>query len=260
MNKLLLIVIASLAAACSSRAEVNQLNWELLATEAQEPLSFTQGLQLEQGQWFISSGGYGRSFVAKVDNANQRVLAKRKLPPNWFAEGLTLFEDKLYLLSWKRQRGLVLSPDTLKPIKTFTYKGEGWGLSHNGQQLIMSNGSNQLNFYQAEPFKLLHSIDVHSTELSSAANQEKWKNLNELEYFKGLIWANIWQQNIVIAIDPESGEVRHQLDFSALVPAQFKDHPNNVLNGLAWDKSRQALWLSGKNWPQRFLVTLPSLE
>lgn len=270
MKTLIVFAFVCLVAAHHSRAEVIQLNWVLLKTETQTPLSFTQGLQLNNKHWYISSGGYGQSFVAKVPQDNSDGIITRKLPPNWFAEGLSLFQGKLYLLSWKRQQGLVLDADTLKPLRKFSYRGEGWGLTSNGRELIMSNGSNRLSFYQAEPFKLLRHITVHSSPqlkpaegtLAPVARHQgrRWQQLNELEFFKGLIWANIWQQNSVIAIDPNSGEVRYQLDLSTLVPEQFQHHRNNVLNGLAWDEQRQALWLSGKFWPQRFLIKLPSLD
>jgi len=252
---LALISLLSVLVSSQAQPQPEVLAWSLLASETQRPLSFTQGFELNHGSWYVSSGGYGRSFIARVDADPAQKIIRRKLPPNWFAEGLTLFEDQLYLLSWKRQQGLILDPKTLKPLKKIHYHGEGWGLSHNDKELIMSNGTNQLAFYQPNTFTLLRQLTV-----TSPSTGRHWDKLNELEFFKGLIWANIWQSNQVIAIDPVTGVVQYSLDFSELVPEQFKQHPNNVLNGLAWDNRRQALWLSGKFWPQRYLVRLPELD
>lgn len=252
---LTLISLLSLLISSQAQAQPKVLAWSLLASETQRPRSFTQGLELNDGSWYISSGGYGRSFIARVTTDSSQKIVQRKLPPNWFAEGLTLFGNQLYLLSWKRQQGLILDPKTLKPLKKIHYQGEGWGLSHNDNELIMSNGSDQLTFYQPKTFTLLRQLTV-----TSPGSNRRWDNLNELEFFKGLIWANIWQSNQVIAIDPVTGVVKYLLDFSTLVPERFEQHPNNVLNGLAWDSQRQALWLSGKFWPQRYLVRLPGLD
>lgn len=225
------------------------LEFSVLEERQHDARTFTQGLEIHADKLYESSGGYGKSFVRKMDLSSGSILKQQALPNNWFAEGLSLHNNQLFLLSWQRQQGLVLNSDTLKPIAQFRYQGQGWGLCNDGQQLIMSNGSATLQFIDPTTFKINHTVVVHSDDTS-----EHWENLNELEFAYGLVWANIWQSNKIIAIDPKTGLVKYQLDLSQLVPK--KSDPNAVLNGIAFDAKQNAFWVTGKLWDHQYLIKL----
>lgn len=246
---LLSLVGGLLSAHClaDQRPIPTQLEFEVLQTASHDKLSFTQGWEISKAHIFESSGGYGRSFIRKSSYPDNKKILEKRLPAHWFAEGLTVQNDKLFLLSWRQQRGLVLNTKDLQPLAQFKYRGEGWGLCSFGDNIFMSNGSNDLQQFNAR-FELSRIIAVHSPD------QQHWKNLNELECAKGLVWANIWQENRIIAISPETGEVLYQLDLSQL--AQENQHPEAVLNGIAYDKEQDAFWVTGKLWPKRHLIRL----
>jgi glutamine cyclotransferase len=153
-------------------------------------------------------------------------------------------DDKIYLLTYQAGELHIYKRD-LTLEKTLSYSGEGWGLTSNGKQLIMSNGSGQLTFRNPETFAVERELRVHG-------GGEKWERLNELEYAHGLIWANIWMDSRIIAIDPQSGRVRGIVNLQTLAPES--GHPDVVANGIAWDKTRNGLWVTGKFWPKLYLI------
>jgi len=249
-QKLFSLAIAALCFNTSAvQAAPAELGFSILEQRQHDARTFTQGLEIHAAKLYESSGGYGKSFVRKMDLVSGAILKQQALPANWFAEGLSLHNDQLFLLSWQRQQGLVLNSNTLKPIAQFRYQGQGWGLCNDGQQLIMSNGSATLQFIDPKTFKINNTITVHSDDAS-----EHWKNLNELEFAYGLVWANIWQSNKIIAIDPKTGLIKYQLDLSRLTPK--KSDPNAVLNGIAFDAKQKAFWVTGKLWDQQYLIKL----
>ncbi|MCO1335246.1 glutaminyl-peptide cyclotransferase [Microbulbifer sp. OS29] len=207
---------------------------------------FTQGLFYDGQRWWESSGRYRRSWLAEYTDPSANPIRRKWLAKNRFAEGLTVLNDKLYLLTYKAGEVHIYQAHNLKPLKILRYAGEGWGLTSDGQHLIMSNGSNELVFRDPETFDVVRRLKVQG-------GGENWSDLNELEFAEGLIWANIWQNKRIIAIDPQTGGVRGAIDLSSLNPDE-KDHPDTVANGIAWDKARNGLWVTGKYWRQLYLI------
>jgi glutamine cyclotransferase len=167
------------------------------------------------------------------------------LPKSLFAEGLTLFNEQFYLLTWRSQRLLVFDRNWTQ-IAEYPFLGQGWGLTHNGVQLIASDGSDQLKFYNPDGYRLEKTLRV-------TGHGRSWDRLNELEYVDGIIWANRWLSDEVIAIDGQTGEVLGVMDLTALSKPWRNVH-EKVLNGLAWSPDHQAMWVTGKLWPVRYLI------
>lgn len=225
------------------------LEYKLIDTQAHNSNSFIQGWIKDGETFYESSGLYGKSFVQRHSS---RSTSTAHLPRQYFAEGLTLLDDTLYLLTWRENTLLVINPESLKTIRKMHYKGEGWGLSHDNHLLIMSNGTNTLYFRDPETFTVQKTLMVKFPGLKRPLQ------LNELEYVAGVVWANDWQRDTILAIDGQSGCILGQLDVSKLrVEANIAS--KHVLNGIAYDASRDGLWITGKYWPKRFLIMLPTL-
>lgn len=227
-------------------------DFKLLASYAHYSKAFTQGLVLHEGRLYESSGLYGRSYViyGDLEKAERRLA----LPDDFFAEGLTLFQDRLYLLSWRKGEALALEPDSLAVIERFRYDGEGWGLTHNGRELIMSDGSHQLRFLNPATFKEVRRLTVRY-------HGKAMKHLNELEWHKGLILANQWRTDRLLAIDERNGEVLAILDMGALFPQALRGRGVDVFNGVAYDAQSDTWLVTGKYWPRiyRVKLSLPQL-
>lgn len=224
-------------------------NVEVLDTQVHNPNSFTQGWIKHQDNFYESSGHYGRSFIQRYKiHGNENTATTAPIPKRYFAEGLTLFNDTLYLLTWKEETLLLLDKDSLQIKQTLPYQGEGWGLTHNNKQLIMSNGSNTLFFREPTQFTITHQITVNRP-----------LRLNELEYVDGIIWANSWYDDRLYAIHSHNGCIVGSLDLAQIREQTFTPNNRNVLNGIAYDKTRHGLWITGKYWPKRYLIRLPSI-
>lgn len=213
---------------------------------------FTQGM-LVDGPWiYESSGGYGRSALARYKASDTSLVTRKSLPKNIFAEGLTLFNDRFYLLTWRAGEMLVFDRNW-NPVASHSYIGEGWGLTNDGEHLIVSDGTDVLTYYQIEPFAKIRSVQV-------TGGDRRWTAINELEYANGVLWANRWFSDEILAIDPKTGEVMGHFDFGEIAK-QHRSGPEGrekVLNGLAWSEEDQAMWVTGKNWNRRYLVRLPA--
>lgn len=229
-----------------------QLHYSVLETRPHSRHSFTQGLIVDGDELIESSGLYGKSFVQRyrIDGSGgERV---QRLSRRLFAEGIALVNDKLYVLTWRNGQALVLNPRTLATQQILRYRGEGWGLatwpvSDGPTQLVMSDGSAQLRFRDPETFDMVRTLTVTD-------QGQPLQNLNDLAVARGLIWANVWYSTAIVAIDPHTGEVVGKIDLAAQAAAQPKNDPDNVLNGIAWDEQRQAFWVTGKRWNQRYLI------
>lgn len=257
ITALLCMTLAPLATATAG-PEVATLSYQLLAERSHKPSLFTQGLQLENGQFFESSGRYGKSQVvsypvtepaSKWAQLSAPFKHKYSLPERYFGEGLTLLGDKAYVLTWQAGVLMIFNKSDLTYDKSLNYSGEGWGLTTDGKLLIRSDGSDQLFFHQAEDFKQVKSIKV-------TRDGKPLDQLNELEYVDGYIWANVWFDNHLVKIDPNTGKVLAQVDLSALSDGLKLRDDEAVLNGIAWDADKQAFWVTGKLWPKMFLVKL----
>ncbi len=214
--------------------------------------SFTQGLEFYQGNVYESTGNpenvpNNGSWVGKINLANGIAEKKAFLPADIFGEGITILKDHIYRLSWQNQKAFVYKLKDISPVKEFFYQGEGWGLTNDGAQLIMSNGSNILSFRDPNTFKEVKQISVHD-------HTGMKNNLNELEFINGFVFANVWQTNEILKIDTASGEVKGILDLSELIRqnANLSSPSTDVLNGIAWDKQKQSLFITGKKWPAYF--------
>jgi glutamine cyclotransferase len=209
--------------------------------------AFTQGLIYLDGVLYESTGLEGQSSVRKVKLETGEVLQKSDVPPQYFAEGLTDWKKSLVQLTWKSGVGFVYDLLTFKPTRTFAYGGEGWGLTHDATQLIQSDGSESLRFINPETLRETGRVTV----IDGATPIE---NLNELEYIKGEVYANIWQKDRIACISPKTGKVARWIDLSNLLTDADRLTPVDVLNGIAYDAAHDRLFVTGKLWPKLFEI------
>ncbi len=211
--------------------------------------AFTQGLVFRDGHLYESTGLNGRSSVRKVELETGKVVRQHDVDAKYFAEGLTDWNDRLIQITWQAQTGFVYDLDTFKPQRTFSYTGEGWGITHDGKRLIMSDGSATLRFLDPRTF-------AETGNLTVTYQGQPLARLNELEMVDGELFANVWATPHVVVIDLASGRVTGQIDFSQLLSAADLTPPVDVLNGIAWDAAGKRLFVTGKLWPKLFEVRL----
>ena len=243
-----LLLAWALALPISACAEdTSARGWQLIDSIPHQPEAFTQGLVIRDGIWWESSGLYGRSFLLRRQPGQppKRV----DLPDRLFAEGISVLGDSLYVLTWRAGQLLVFDADTLEQKHSLSYEGEGWGLTTDGRQLIMSNGSADILFRSASDFSIERRITVRWR--GQAVN-----GLNELEYHRGLILANRWTKDYVLVISASTGEVLQVLDLRQLYPRHQRRPTDDVLNGIAYDASSDRWWLTGKFWPRVYQLKL----
>ena len=228
--------------------ELTQAVPEVLATYPHDPGAFTQGLLLEDGRFYESTGLYGESSLREVVPETGEVLREVELAPELFAEGLTLVDDRLIQLTWRAGVALVYNADTFEQTDTFSYEGEGWGLCYDGEELVMSDGSATLTRRDPETFALLGTIAVK-------LNGNPVEMLNELECVGDSVYANIWQSDTIVKI-ADDGSVVQEIDASSLLTNAERAQldPNAVLNGIAYDPDTEIFYLTGKLWPELFAV------
>ena len=214
--------------------------------------AFTQGLVVEDGKFIEGTGLNGKSSLRRVVIETGAVEKKVDLSNEYFGEGLTVFKGKIYQLTWKNKMGFIYDAATFKKLGTFPYTGEGWGLTHDDTSLILSDGTNIIRFLDPETFKVTRSIEVFNQ--GSPEN-----NLNELEYIKGEIYANIWQTDFIARIDPKTGKILGLIDCTGLLSDTERQPGTDVLNGIAYDEKNDRLYFTGKNWPRVFQVELKKL-
>jgi glutamine cyclotransferase len=229
--------------------------YQVVKTLPHDTSAYTQGLEYHDGKFLESTGREEHSTLRWVDVASGKILQQIKLEDKYFGEGSSLVGDKIVMLTYRNNSGFVYDSGTLKQVGTFAYSTsrEGWGLCFDGQQLIMSDGSNRLYFMNKDTYRDERTLEVYD-------NNGPVDSLNELEYIDGKIYANVYTKNIIVVIDPTSGVVEQQIDFSGLLPADYfktdDERGNNVLNGIAWDKAGKRLFVTGKKWPHLFEVKL----
>lgn len=225
-------------------------NWgfETVAAYPHDPDAFTQGLLIHDGDVLESTGQYGASTLRRVDLETGRVEQMTALSRTHFGEGIALANDSIYQLTWQNRLVLVYNVDTLERTGSLRNEGEGWGLTYDGAQLIASDGSSILTFRDPETFSVIRQLNVHD-------NGSAVRNLNELEFIDGEIWANIWYRDEIARISPETGEVLGWIDLSTLYPRSQRGS-EDVLNGIAYDSDSDRLFVTGKNWPRLFEITV----
>ncbi len=250
--RILAVLLLSMVSgsACSELRQDTAIDWKLIASHEHDPGHFTQGLQLKDGRWLESSGGYGRSFV--VLEAEDETVARLELPASEFAEGASFAPGGIWLLTWRTGIARLLDEE-LRLLRTARYSSEGWGLSFDGERLIMSDGTHRLQHRDAESFELLATVVVTDGE-------RPLRRLNELEFAHGLLWANIFGAERVAAINPYTGDLCGWLHLDVLAE-DFQRPPtwdatNNVLNGIAVDSESGHLHVTGKRWPRRYEIAV----
>lgn len=228
---------------------VQQLSFRVLDQQSQERGAFVQGFTFDQSNLYLSTGGYGTSYIAKIHPETGAIEVQRSLPARYFGEGVTVLGNSLYQVTWRSGVGFIRDRQTLDVTDQFKLAGEAWGITTDGAQLIISDGSAELTFYAPEGMRPTHRITV--TERG-----RRIKRLNELEYIDGLVWANIWYEDRVVVINPQSGEVVASLNLAGLLPREERQPNTDVLNGIAYDASTDALWFTGKRWPWRYKLEI----
>jgi glutamine cyclotransferase len=246
-RRVALLVLTALIAACGHAEKSEPAAFEITAQYPHDPNAYTQGLVWDDTVLYESTGLYGHSDVRRVDLKTGRVLASRPLATNRFGEGLALLKGRLYQITWESGVAYTYDAATLAPRDSFQYAGEGWGLATDGTSLIMSDGSDSLRILSPETFKTQRVVHVRY-------NNSPLRQLNELEFINGDVFANVYQTNWVLRIDPATGAVRQVIDFAELYPKRAPTA--EVMNGIALAPDRKQLLLTGKMWPVMFQVRL----
>ena len=226
-----------------------QVRWEVVRSYPHDPDAFVQGLVWHDGGFFESTGLLGRSTLRRVEWPSGRVLRKVALPTDVFGEGLARVGDRLVQLTWRSGRGFVYDLATFRLLREFRYEGEGWGLTHDGRSLILSDGSDVLTYLDPQRF-------VSTRRLAVTWNGRPVHRLNELEFINGEVWANVWQTDFIVRIEPTSGRVSSFLDMSGLLPADLRLQDGAVLNGIAYDPATRRVFVTGKLWPLLFEIRI----
>lgn len=269
-----LIILISIFGACNDKpgnsnvtsTNVNKTNvssavpvytYEIVNTYPHDSKAFTQGLVVRGDFFYESVGQYDESNLRKVDVTTGKVLQQKDVPDSYFAEGMTILNDKIYQITWREFTAFVYDID-FNLLKEFRYQGEGWGLTHDGTNLIMSQGTHVIKFINPENFQTIRTIVV---------NREDGKplmDINELEYVNGEIWANIWRAdepeilgkpNHIARIDPASGKLLGWIDLGGIAPDEVKDD-EKTLNGIAYDAATERIFVTGKKWKKLFEIKI----
>jgi glutamine cyclotransferase len=225
------------------------LGYTVLSTVPHDTGAFTQGLLFHEGQLYESTGLEGKSDVRRVDLSTGAVLQRRALPAPYFGEGIVAFGDRLYELTWKHGKAFVYDLKTFAPRDTFTYYGEGWGLTTDGTSIYMSDGTARIRVLDPKTFAVTRTIDVRDG--ASPVSQ-----LNELEWYKGEILANVWNTPQIVRIDPKTGSITAWIDLTGILSPADRTGKEDVLNGIAYDPAGDKLWVTGKHYAKMYQIAL----
>lgn len=223
--------------------------YEVVADWPHDRGAFTQGLVFRNGGFLESTGLNGQSTLREVELKTGRVLKQVAIAAQYFGEGMTVIGDRAFMLTWQSGKGFVYDADTFRLEREFTYTGEGWGLATDGRSLILSDGTATLRFIDPATFAVTRTVEVTS-------EGKPVEHLNELEFIRGEIFANVWMENEIVRIDPATGAVRGVIDCSGLLPRHEIRPDTDVLNGIAYDSAADRLFVTGKRWPKIYEVRL----
>ncbi len=249
---------ANINTATTANTPIPVYTYEVIKSYPHDEKAFTQGLVFRDGFLYESTGEYGESTLRKVDLANGKILQKYSVPKDFFAEGMTILNDKIYQITWREYTAFVYDLN-FKLLKEVRYSGQGWGLTNDGTNLIMSDGTHVIRIVNPETFETLRTIAVFRE------NGKPLGNLNELEYVKGEIWANIWHSedpailgkpNYIARINPVDGKIVGWIDLDKISPEDVEDDSENTLNGIAYEESSDRLFITGKNWKKLFEIKI----
>lgn len=238
------------AAAAQAPQEPTYYTAKVIHAFPHDPTSFTQGLFFDDGALYETSGQYGQSRLRRVALDTGATLREEDLPDAVFGEGSTAWDGRIVVLTWKAGKGFVFDRKDFAPKTSFTYVGEGWGLTHDGKRLIMSDGGSTLRFLDPKTFKETGRLEV-------TFRGEPLTQLNELEWVKGEIYANVWRTDAIVRINPETGVVDGVVDLRGLLPDEaYRQGRPDVLNGVAYNPQTDKLYVTGKYWPTLFEIEL----
>lgn len=234
---------------CPAQAEVPYLTYEVIRTYPHDRGAFTQGLVYDGGVLYESTGLYGRSSLRRVDLDTGRVLQRHDLDNRYFGEGIAVLGERIIQLTWRSRIGFVYDLRTFQRIGTFSYPHEGWGLTTDGRKLYVSDGTEVIRVLDPIRFREMGHFRV-------VEGHGPLAGLNELEYVKGRIFANVWGSDDVVVIDPKTGRVVARLDLRGLLPGEVRTGAEDVLNGIAYDAAGDRFFITGKFWPLVFEIRL----
>jgi glutamine cyclotransferase len=218
-----------------------------------DPNAFTEGLVFLNGWLYEGTGLRGQSTLRKVDLASGNVIQVRELPAQFFGEGVTIFDHNIIQLTWQSHVGFVYDKDSFELLREFPYPTEGWGISHDGERLIMSDGTETLHFLDPGTLEEIGQVRVYDDNGSVT-------RLNELEFVQGEVYANVWQTDRIARIDLDSGRVTGWIDLTGLLNRENLDQPVDVLNGIAYDAGNDRLFVTGKLWPKLFEIVITEAD
>ena len=225
--------------------------YEVINEYPHDPNAFTQGLIIEDSDLFEGTGLWGSSTLRRVDLETGNILQTYELSDEFFGEGITILGEKIIQLTWKSHIGFVYDKQSFDLLNEFAYSTDGWGLTTDGIHLIMSDGTEYLYFLDPETFEIIRQVEVRDNEPVT--------RLNELEYINGEVYANIWQEEEIVIINPTSGKVTGWIDLTGIYTPE-NGNSNNVLNGIAYDAEYDRLFVTGKRWPKLFEIKLKITE
>jgi len=225
-----------------------EYSYIVVSTYPHDENAFTQGLLFDDGVLYESTGLYGSSSIRRTKLETGEVLQAHELPSQYFGEGITLFDNKIIQLTWQSNKGFVYNKTSFELLQDFDYSTEGWGITYDGSRLMMSDGTSNLYFLDAETFQRIGQIEVYDTG-------GPVDRLNELEYVEGYVYANVWLEEKIAIINPQTGQVEGWINMKGLQNTENQDL-NDVLNGIAYDSKGERLFVTGKRWPQLFEIKL----
>ena len=248
MKHILTILAMSFLILSCGNAKVKEYKLDVVAEYPHDTGSYTQGLFFQDGQMYESTGQYGLSSFMKVDLETGAALERMDFNDEYFVEGSVMFEGNLYILTWTNRKAFVYDAETLEYKAAWKYPREGWGITHDGRNLIASDGSANLYFMDGN--------FAQQKKLKVTLEDRPVRFLNELEYIDGKIWANVYTSDSIVIINPKTGKVEGLVDCTGLLPRALHEPSTDVLNGIAYDEKTGKIYLTGKNWPRLYEVRL----
>lgn len=243
-------IMACTPATVAQRRPAPVQSYKVVATFPHDTTSFTQGLVFADGELYESTGLAGESTLRRVEITTGKTLQRINVPAEYFAEGLALVGDELLQLTWQHHLGFVYDRKTFQQKRTFPYNTEGWGIAYDGaSHLVMSDGSDTLSFLDPKTLAVTRTMRVQDAG-------RPIRNLNELEWIEGEIWANVWQTDRIARISPNTGEVNAWIDLGSLYPRAQRMPPADELNGIAYDKATRRIFITGKKWPRLYQISV----
>ena len=225
-------------------------NYKIIQTHPHDSEAFTQGLTFDnKGNLIESTGLNGASSLRRVNLIDGKILQQINLSDEYFGEGMTIVDNKIIQITWQNKIGFIYNTETFEQINTFNYNTEGWGLTYDGNNLIMSDGTANLYFIDTNTYQTTNTINVHDKE-------GPVENLNELEYINNTIYANIWHSTKIAIINPTTGQIQAYIELEEITQPHTTKNPEAVLNGIAYNTQTNQLYITGKLWPNIYEITI----